>query len=186
MNHRILVIDDNAAIHEDIRKILAPPKPTSITLEDEEALLFGDSNAPGPATCFEIDSAHQGQEGLELVRRSLEARRPYALGFVDVRMPPTHTDEGLRAAEEIRERFPDVGILILSQHVEVGIARRLPDSLDQLHVFLVGVVNQNGDLSAHAERAYISYGERQQSRRACIGGVPALFQNSEARRSGRS
>jgi DNA-binding NarL/FixJ family response regulator len=40
-------------------------------------------------------------------------------------MPPTHTDEGLRAAEELRRRHPDVGILILSQHVEVGIATRL-------------------------------------------------------------
>ena len=40
-------------------------------------------------------------------------------------MPPTHTDEGLRAAEEIRRRYPKVGILILSQYVEVGIATRL-------------------------------------------------------------
>ena len=47
------------------------------------------------------------------------------VAIIDVRMPPTHTDEGLRAAEEIRQRYPDVGILILSQHVEVGIATRL-------------------------------------------------------------
>jgi DNA-binding NarL/FixJ family response regulator len=47
------------------------------------------------------------------------------VAIIDVRMPPTHTDEGLRAAEEIRRRYPDVGILILSQYVEVGIATRL-------------------------------------------------------------
>ena len=47
------------------------------------------------------------------------------VAIIDVRMPPTHTDEGLRAAEEIRRRYPDVGILILSQHVDVGIATRL-------------------------------------------------------------
>ena len=47
------------------------------------------------------------------------------VAIIDVRMPPTHTDEGLRAAEELRPRHPDVGILILSQHVEVGIATRL-------------------------------------------------------------
>jgi DNA-binding NarL/FixJ family response regulator len=47
------------------------------------------------------------------------------VAIIDVRMPPTHTDEGLRAAEEIRRRYPEVGILILSQHVEVGIATRL-------------------------------------------------------------
>ena len=43
---------------------------------------------------------------------------PPELVVVDVRMPPTHTDEGTRAAREIRERFPDVGVLVLSQHVE--------------------------------------------------------------------
>jgi DNA-binding NarL/FixJ family response regulator len=47
------------------------------------------------------------------------------VAIVDIRMPPTHTDEGLRAAEEIRQRHPQVGILILSQYVEVGIATRL-------------------------------------------------------------
>jgi DNA-binding NarL/FixJ family response regulator len=47
------------------------------------------------------------------------------VAIVDIRMPPTHTDEGLRAAAEIRRRYPEVGILILSQHVEVGVATRL-------------------------------------------------------------
>jgi DNA-binding NarL/FixJ family response regulator len=47
------------------------------------------------------------------------------VAIIDIRMPPTHTDEGLRAAEEIRRRYPRVGILILSQYVEVGIATRL-------------------------------------------------------------
>jgi DNA-binding NarL/FixJ family response regulator len=47
------------------------------------------------------------------------------VAIIDVRMPPTHTDEGLRAAEEIRRRYPHIGILILSQYVEVGIATRL-------------------------------------------------------------
>jgi DNA-binding NarL/FixJ family response regulator len=46
----------------------------------------------------------------------------------DIRMPPTHTDEGLRAAVEIRERFPDVGVLVLSQHIERNYAARLLSS----------------------------------------------------------
>ena len=45
--------------------------------------------------------------------------------IVDIRLPPTHTDEGLRAALEIREKHPDVGVLVLSQYVEVGLAMRL-------------------------------------------------------------
>ena len=44
------------------------------------------------------------------------------VAIIDIRMPPTRSDEGLRAAHEIRARRPGIGILILSQHVEVGVA----------------------------------------------------------------
>jgi DNA-binding NarL/FixJ family response regulator/class 3 adenylate cyclase len=47
------------------------------------------------------------------------------VAIVDIRMPPTHTDEGLRAAQEIRTRFPGVGVLVLSQYVEPGYAMEL-------------------------------------------------------------
>jgi DNA-binding NarL/FixJ family response regulator/class 3 adenylate cyclase len=47
------------------------------------------------------------------------------IALVDIRMPPTHTDEGLRAAQQIRERFPRVGVLVLSQYVEPGYAMEL-------------------------------------------------------------
>jgi DNA-binding NarL/FixJ family response regulator len=47
------------------------------------------------------------------------------VAIVDIRMPPTHTDEGLRAAQEIRENHPDVGVLVLSQYVEATYAMEL-------------------------------------------------------------
>jgi DNA-binding NarL/FixJ family response regulator len=47
------------------------------------------------------------------------------VAIVDIRMPPTHTDEGLRAAQEIREQHPGVGVLVLSQYVESGYALEL-------------------------------------------------------------
>ena len=47
------------------------------------------------------------------------------VAVVDIRMPPTQTDEGLKAAKEIRERHPDVGVLVLSQYVEPGYAMEL-------------------------------------------------------------
>ncbi|MFF4382751.1 response regulator [Kitasatospora sp. NPDC001547] len=53
------------------------------------------------------------------------ARRPPDVVVVDIRMPPTHTDEGLRAAVEIRGRWPDVGVLVLSQHIERRYAAQL-------------------------------------------------------------
>jgi DNA-binding NarL/FixJ family response regulator len=73
------------------------------------------------------------EAGLEVVGQASNADelmlkvRSYRpdVAIVDIRMPPTHTDEGLRAAAEIRSRYPEVGVLILSQHVEVGMAMRL-------------------------------------------------------------
>src|SRR6188472_856169 len=47
------------------------------------------------------------------------------VAIIDIRMPPTHTDEGLRAAQEIRENHPDTGVLVLSQYVEPGYAMEL-------------------------------------------------------------
>ena len=59
--------------------------------------------------------------------RKVGAHKP-DVAIVDVRMPPTHTDEGLRAASEIRERHPSVGVLVLSQYIEEGYALELLSS----------------------------------------------------------
>ncbi|MFG2723098.1 response regulator [Streptomyces sp. NPDC048416] len=56
--------------------------------------------------------------------REVEALPPDIV-VVDIRMPPTHTDEGLRAAIEIRKRWPDIGVLVLSQHIERNYAAQL-------------------------------------------------------------
>jgi PAS domain S-box-containing protein len=84
-NHRILLIDDIEEIHEDLRKILTPERNIA-ELQADEALLFG--TAPTAMVRFEVDSAYQGQEGLEKVRQALLEGRPYAMIFVDIRMPP--------------------------------------------------------------------------------------------------
>ncbi|CAM3501628.1 response regulator transcription factor [Isoptericola cucumis] len=69
-----------------------------------------------------VDAAvGDGDELLALLGRSA---RPDVV-LVDVRMPPTHTDEGIRAAVEIRRRWPTVAVLVLSQHVESEPAREL-------------------------------------------------------------
>ena len=81
---------------------------------------------------FEV--AAEAASGDELLA-AVEEHRPEIV-IVDVRMPPTHTEEGLDAAREIRARFPETAIVILSQHVEVGIAMRVlvenPESLGYL------------------------------------------------------
>ncbi len=66
-----------------------------------------------------------GQAGdAEDLLRKVRAHKPDA-AIVDVRMPPTHTDEGIRAAQQIRAELPDVGVLVLSQYVEETYAREL-------------------------------------------------------------
>jgi DNA-binding NarL/FixJ family response regulator len=60
----------------------------------------------------------------EALLRAVDTHRP-DLAIVDVRMPPTHTDEGLRAAREIRARHPQVAIVILSEHVELGVVTQV-------------------------------------------------------------
>jgi DNA-binding NarL/FixJ family response regulator len=47
------------------------------------------------------------------------------IAIVDIRMPPTQTDEGIQAAHEIRRRHPDIGVVLLSHHVEVGVATQV-------------------------------------------------------------
>ena len=84
-NHRILVVDDNVAIHNDLRKILVNDTGERVALEDDEAVLF--DSVPAAVTDFQVDSAYQGEEGLEKLQQAVAAGRPYALAFVDVRMP---------------------------------------------------------------------------------------------------
>lgn len=84
--HRILVVDDNQSIHEDFRKILGPAQESS-ELDRLEASLFGESAALG-VPGFEVESAFQGEEGIARVRAARRQGRPYAVAFVDIRMPP--------------------------------------------------------------------------------------------------
>ncbi|HRI65900.1 MAG TPA: response regulator [Polyangium sp.] len=86
-NRRVLVIDDQPSIHEDFRKILVGDA-EPVDLDAMEAAVFG-TRAPEPRRIrFEVDSAYQGAEALEMIRRARAEKRPYALAFVDVRMPP--------------------------------------------------------------------------------------------------
>ena len=114
-SNRILIIDDNPAIHEDFRKILGPSD-AKLTqeLDADEVALFGDAANPSRAWSFQIDSAFQGQEGLEKVRASLVDGMPYAVAFVDVRMPPGW--DGIETISRIWQEFPDLQIVICTAY----------------------------------------------------------------------
>jgi signal transduction histidine kinase len=108
---RVLLIDDMAAIHDDFRKLLAPD--TSSVLDAAEAALFGAAPA-GADRRFELDSAYQGEEGLRLVQRAVAEGRPYALAFVDMRMPPGW--DGVETIERIWQCDPRVQVVICTAY----------------------------------------------------------------------
>jgi signal transduction histidine kinase/AmiR/NasT family two-component response regulator/HPt (histidine-containing phosphotransfer) domain-containing protein len=114
MSHRrILVVDDNEAIHKDFRKIFAAARTAGTALDAAEALLFGEETSPVNAS-FEIDSAFQGKEALEMVRKAVAAGRPYPLAFVDVRMPPGW--DGIETVSRIWQEYPDLQVVICTAY----------------------------------------------------------------------
>ena len=112
-NRRILIIDDNRAIHEDVLKILAGHSEAREDLETEEAFLF-DTEAVPAAIHFEIDSAYQGQEGLEKLEGALSEGRPYAMAFVDIRMPPGW--DGVETIGHLWESDPKLQVVICTAY----------------------------------------------------------------------
>jgi DNA-binding NarL/FixJ family response regulator len=98
-----------------------------------------------------VDVAAEASDPDELLVQ-VDAERP-DVAIVDVRMPPTHTDEGLRAAHEIRRRHPQMGILIVSQYVEAGVATRLlAESPERLGYLLKDRVREPEDFVDALER----------------------------------
>ncbi len=112
VNKRILVIDDNAAIQADYRKILGSGREETPAPSAARAAFFGEPApaAPPAAGGFELESAYQGEEGLARARAALEARRPYALAFVDVRMPPGL--DGVETARQLFELDPELQVVL--------------------------------------------------------------------------
>ena len=113
-NRRVLVIDDNKAIHDDFRKILSPDEPTRAALDIRETELFGNLADEDHQPQFEIDSAYQGPEGVTRVEEALAAQRPYAMAFVDMRMPPGW--DGLKTARKIVEVDSEIQIVICTAY----------------------------------------------------------------------
>jgi DNA-binding NarL/FixJ family response regulator len=93
---RVVIAEDSVLLREGVRRVL------------------GDEGFDVAATCDTAD---------ELLSAVGELRPDVAV--IDIRLPPTHSDEGMRAALEIRARHPGVGALVLSQYVEVGLAMKL-------------------------------------------------------------
>lgn len=117
-NNRILIVDDNESIHDDFRKILLSSK----TIEENEYKnleleLFGNTNNAtliSTSLDYQIDFVFQGEQALELVEKAERQNKPYALIFMDVRMPPGW--DGIETISKIWGRFPNIEIVICSAY----------------------------------------------------------------------
>ena len=112
-NRRILIIDDNDEIHLDFRKTLRGNVESS-ALAAASSALFGDDAPAMPNVSFEVDSAMQGQEGYEKVKRARQSGAPYAMAFVDMRMPPGW--DGLETIEHLFREDPDVQVVVCTAY----------------------------------------------------------------------
>jgi diguanylate cyclase (GGDEF)-like protein len=113
-NRRLLVIDDNPAIHRDFGKILGGDYEDAATLAAAELLLFGDSAPTPQRASYDLTFAAQGQEAVELARRAVASGEPYAVAFVDMRMPPGW--DGLETIQHLWAVDPDVQVVVCSAH----------------------------------------------------------------------
>ena len=87
---RIIIIDDNPSIHKDFIKILTNTQSGSLALNELNKKIFGEADDASPVSlpAFNIDTATQGQQGVESIAKAIKEGNPYALAFVDIRMPP--------------------------------------------------------------------------------------------------
>ncbi len=115
---RILIIDDNAAIHQDFAKILAAPR-SSDELATLGADLFGELADAAPVRAdsplsFELNFASQGEQGAQLVQAAVERGEPFSVAFVDMRMPPGW--DGVRTIRRLWELDPDLQCVICTAY----------------------------------------------------------------------
>lgn len=120
-NKRILIVDDNQAIHEDLKHILAN-KVSSAFDEETQALeneLFSDETDKGEYLMnltppYIIDDAYQGQEAIDMVKKAEMEGTPYSLIFMDVRMPPGM--DGIQTIQKIWEVYPHIEMIICTAY----------------------------------------------------------------------
>lgn len=112
-NRRILLVDDTASIHEDFRKILAHQP--AARLDDVETSLFGRPVQPATGG-FEVSSALDGARGVAMAEAARAAGKPFALAFVDMRMPPGW--DGVETIERLWAVDPLVQVVICTAYAD--------------------------------------------------------------------
>ena len=136
LNKRILLVDDEPKILEELQKVLMPAETTGKELKELQGRLFGESaSARAAKTTYDVHCCRQGDEALEAVQQSLERNEPFAVAFLDVRMPPG--PDGVRTAEQIRQIDPNLQIVMMTGYSDFDIseiAKRVPPEDKLLYI----------------------------------------------------
>ncbi len=113
-SRRLIVIDDNRAIHDDFNKVLTSENVNDDIIAAEQALFGESSSSVADNETYQLDSAYQGEEGFNLINKALDQGEPYAVAFVDMRMPPGW--DGLETIERILEVDHEIQIVICTAY----------------------------------------------------------------------
>lgn len=127
-NRRILLVDDEARILDELFKVLTPEEGVNDELSELEDQLFGNSASDKKtAVSYDVCRCQQGDEAICEVQKALEKDRPFAVAFIDVQMPPG--PDGVTTAEQIRKIDPNILIVIITGHSDYDvceISERVP------------------------------------------------------------
>ncbi len=135
---RILVADDEEIVLEVYREVLSPKKYTPETYSEVGQLADKDVGEPviyASSQSFDLTTCRQGDETVAAVKHSLEEQRPFAVVFLDVRMPPGH--DGVWAAKHIRALDPYIEIVLVTAYLDIkltDIAHRVPPAHKLLYI----------------------------------------------------
>ena len=128
LNRRILMVDDEPKILEELEKVLAPSQRGNAELSELENRLFNHSeSSQKTTTVYDVCCCHQGDEAVREVQKAVEKNEPFAVAFIDIRMPPG--PDGVATAEEIRKLDPNIQIVMMTGYSDFDIseiAHRIP------------------------------------------------------------
>ena len=127
-NRKILLVDDEARIVDELFKVLTPQDVGNDELSELEDHLFGKSESNKKnVTSYDVCRCQQGDEAIREVQKALDQDQPFAVAFIDVQMPPG--PDGVTTAEQIRKIDPNIQIVIItgrSDYDVCEIAARVP------------------------------------------------------------
>lgn len=127
-NRRILLVDDEPRILEELEKVLAPTQKGCAELSELENRLFSNSETKQKSTIvYDVCCCRQGDEAVCKVQEAIEKEEPFAVAFIDIRMPPG--PDGVSTAEQIRKLDPNIQIVMMTGYSDFDIseiANRIP------------------------------------------------------------